>query len=116
MAIDDTTGLIEWIPGLDQEGLSDVEITATNAARGVDTQNFQVDVAPYSGPTVTNVTLGSTSGGGYTTDDLTLTYDLGGTAATAATAARRPSAACPWRSPRRISWPARWTRPCSAHP
>jgi lysophospholipase L1-like esterase len=83
MDIDSGTGAIAWIPQAGQEGLNAVQVVATNTA-GADTQSFDIDVA--SGPAVENVTLTSSSGFDYTTDDLSCTYDLAGSATTAATA------------------------------
>ncbi len=95
MTVDDTTGLIEWVPESEQVGLNDVTVTATNVVRGTDTQNFQVDVVPFAGPIVEGAVLTSTSGNGYTTDDLVVTYDLAGSATTAAAAWRMTSTRAP---------------------
>ena len=45
MEIDTVSGLITWIPALAHVGPHDVEVTATNASRGTDTQSFTVTVA-----------------------------------------------------------------------
>ena len=85
MDIVEESGAITWTPAVGDTGLNDVSVVATNIA-GADTQDFQIDVAPYNGPIIEGLALASTSGNDYTTDDLTASYTLGGTATTSATA------------------------------
>jgi lysophospholipase L1-like esterase len=83
MVVDSLSGVIDWIPQAGQEGLNAVEVVATNVA-GADTQNFDIDVS--AAPTIENLALTSTSGDDLDDDDLTCSYDLAGSAITAATA------------------------------
>ena len=85
MEIVGATGAITWTPAAGDTGLNDVEVVATNSA-GSDTQAFQIDVAPRVVPGVESLAVASTSGNDYTTDDLTASYALTGTATTSATA------------------------------
>jgi lysophospholipase L1-like esterase len=81
MTIDSVTGVIDWTPT--SGGVYPVQVRAHNSA-GADSQSFDIHVIEV--PEIENLSLTSTSGNDYTSDDLTCSYDLAGSATTAATA------------------------------
>ncbi len=83
MVIDSLTGIIEWTPGA--EGNYDVLVEAYNVA-GADSQSYQITVAVLLHPELENLLLEATSENGNENNDLICTYDLTGSATTAATA------------------------------
>jgi hypothetical protein len=82
MTIDAYTGVIEWTPTT--VGAVNVVVEAVNS-QGVDTQNFTINVAQPYDPRIENLSLFSTSGNDLSSDDLVCTYQLAGSAITAAT-------------------------------
>jgi lysophospholipase L1-like esterase len=83
MTISGSTGLIQWTPSA--AGSEFVKLRAFNT-EGADTQSYWIEVTEPVLPSVTDLTLTSTSGNNFTTDDLTCGYTLAGGATTAATA------------------------------
>jgi YD repeat-containing protein len=52
MTVDQTTGLVQWVPGATQLGAHDVTLTVSDGRGGLDTRSFTINVAPFNRPPI----------------------------------------------------------------